>query len=361
LTLFERHIIRRLLAGYLMLVAALVVFFIVLHFIEYMDEFLDRGATLREVFLSYYPRYVPQIVTLTSPLALFLSVIYVTGRLAQEVQLVALQTSGVSLYRLLRPVAIVAVAITGFMFYFNGWVAPQANSFVLEFERQYLRNAPRQIDFNDIHRQNRPGSIVTVGYYNREAAIAHRVALHEFDEARRLTFRIDASRMEWVDSTRTWRIHSAVVRKFEPDGFETRRQVASLDTTLNVLPRDFARSERDVESMTVPVAGEYIEALRRSGAANIEPALVAYYGKFAYPLANLILVLIGFPLASVRRRGGQAAQIGIGIAIAFVYLVAQKLIEPFGYHGVLTPAAAAWLPHLLFAALAIVMIATVRK
>ncbi|WP_243664590.1 LptF/LptG family permease, partial [Rhodothermus marinus] len=70
---------------------------------------------------------------------------------------------------------------------------------------------------------------------------------------------------------------------------------------------------------------------RRSGAGHLGRPLVAYYSKFAYPFANLILVLIGVPLASVRRRGGQAVQIGIGLGVAFAYLALQKLIEPFGY------------------------------
>jgi len=361
LTRFERHIIRRLVGSYLVLTGALVVFFVLLHFVQFMDEFIDRGANMGEVFLSYYPRSLPQIISLISPLALFMSVVYLTGSLAQSLQLTALQTSGVSLYRLLRPFAVVAIFVTGIMFAFSGWVAPQSNQFVLEFEQQYLSSAPRQIDFNDIHRQNQPGSVVTVGYYDRISSTAHRVALQRFDEGRRLSQRVDASRMHWVDSLSVWRLHDAVVRDFPEGHFERRRQVTELDTMLNVLPRDLARTERDVESMTIPIAAEYITSLRRSGAGNIGPALVAYYAKFAYPLANLIVVLIGFPLASVRRRGGQAVQIGIGLVIAFIYLVTMKIVEPFGYYGDLTPATAAWLPHVAFAALALLLLIRVRK
>lgn len=100
---FERHIIKRLLKGFVLFVGALLVFFIVLHWVEYSDDFLDGGATIWEVFTVFYPNYVPEIIRLTSPLALFLSCIYLTGTLAQELQLVALQTSGVSLYQLMRP------------------------------------------------------------------------------------------------------------------------------------------------------------------------------------------------------------------------------------------------------------------
>src|SRR5690606_5148437 len=101
MTTFDLHIIRRLLTGFLFLLAVLIVFYIVLHYVEFIDDFMDRGASQRDVFLVYYPNLIPDIVRLTTPLALFLTCVYLTGRLAQEFQILALQTSGVSLYRLM--------------------------------------------------------------------------------------------------------------------------------------------------------------------------------------------------------------------------------------------------------------------
>src|SRR5690606_10590252 len=90
-------------------------------------------------------------------------------------------------------------------------------------------------------------------------------------------------------------------------------------------------------------------------------SFVAYYSKYSYPLANLILVLISVPLAVRRRRGGQAVRIGIGLFVAFLYLAAQKLSEPFGYDGQLPPLVAAWLPHGVFFALALLLLASARR
>lgn len=357
----DRHILRRLFTGFFFFVGTLIVFFIVLHYVEYIDDFMDRGATMREVFLTYYPSYIPEIVKLTSPLATFLSCVYLTGKLAQEVQLIALQASGVSLYRLLRPYLVLGVLITGFMFGFNGWVVPHTNATVLAFEQQYLKDGAGPADVNDIHRQNRPGQIVSVGYYDRTAQTAIRVSLQEFDRTDRLVSRIDASRMEWVDSLQVWRLRNATLRRFATSGLVQQRDLIQLDTSLTVYPRDFARTERDVESMTIPAAREYVDALQRSGANNIGRTLVGYYVKFAYPFANLILVLIALPLASVRRRGGQAVQLTLGLLTAFAYLALQKLTEPFGYSGELPPVLTAWLPHAVFMGVAIYLLIRARK
>lgn len=360
MTIFERHVAKRLLKGFVFFIGSLIVFFIVLHWVEYSDDFLDGGATVREVFSVFYPSYIPEIIRLTSPLALFLSCIYVTGTLAQELQLIALQTSGVSLYRLMRPYVIVGVAVTVFMFGFNGWVVPRTNEVVVRYENKYLPHGKESTSLSEIHRQNDPRTILSVGYYDRDRKRAHDVSLQRFDENSHLVSRLDADQMEWIDSLRTWRFRKIIRRSFRGSTM-TEESITQTDTTLRIYPRDLARSQNDVAAMTIPVARNYLLALRRAGVGNLEQPLVAYYNKWAYPFANLILVLIGVPLSAVRRRGGQAVRFAIGLLTAFIYLALQKLTEPFGYSGALWPVATAWLPHLLFAIVAVVILWRTRK
>jgi lipopolysaccharide export system permease protein len=156
-------------------------------------------------------------------------------------------------------------------------------------------------------------------------------------------------------------MQQVTLRSFSTEGLVTQRDVAELDTVLNLLPRDFARTERDVEGMTIEDAAAHVAQLKRSGVGNLGRTLVAYYSKFSYPFANLIVVLIGVPLAAVRRRGGQAVQIGLGLLTAFVYLALMKLTEPLGYAGTLSPVVTAWLPHALFFAAAVIYLVRVRK
>ncbi|MFB6273102.1 MAG: LptF/LptG family permease [Salinibacter sp.] len=358
---FEWHIVKRLLKGFVLFVGALIVFFIVLHWVEYSDDFLDRGATIWEVFTVFYPNYIPEIVRLTSPLALFLSCLYLTGTLAQELQLIALQTSGVSLYQLMRPYVGVGLLVTAFMFGFNGWVVPKTNEVVVKYENEYLNPSQQTIETSDIHRRNGPNSFLSVGYYDVDQKSAHNVSLQKMKGESQLASRIDAERMEWIDSLNTWHLEDVTRRRFLADGKQYKESFASLDTTLQIYPRDLARQKNDVAAMTIPVASEYLATLRRSGVGELKRPLVAYYNKFAYPFANLILILIGVPIAAPRRRGGQAVRFAIGLAIAFVYLSVQKLAEPFGYSGALSPALTAWLPHVTFALVALLILWWARK
>jgi lipopolysaccharide export system permease protein len=239
-------------------------------------------------------------------------------------------------------------------------VVPRTNEVVVKYENEYLPHGNESVSLSEIHRQNGPNSLLSVGYYDRDRQRAHDVSLQRFSGPNRLTARLDAERMEWVDSLEIWRLEDIVHRSFE--GQELAQQTESaLDTTLQIYPRDLARSQNDVAAMTIPVARNYLLALQRAGVGNLERPLVAYYNKFAYPFANLILVLIGVPLAGVRRRGGQAVRFAIGLFTAFVYLSLQKLTEPFGYSGALPPSLTAWLPHLTFVVVALLILWRTRK
>ena len=359
-TTFDRYIVRRLLLGFATLVVLLILFFIALHYVEYMDDFYDRGASMREVFLVYYPSYVPEIVKLTSPLALFLASVFITAKLAQQLELAALMTSGVSIFRLFIPYALVGVMVTGGVWWFNGWVVPKTNQVRVDYEYRYFKDDRTRLKTSNLHLQNSPSTILVTEYFDRRTDTAHEVSLQIFEGSNRIRERIDAREMRWIDSVGVWRLQDVTRRTFQSDGREHREFSVELDTVLNVLPRDLRRRERDVEFLTISEAKSFLDALERSGVGGTGRPLVEYYSKFAYPFANLILILISLPLAAVRRQGGQAVQLGLGLGIAFVYLALQKLSEPFGYAGDLSPAVASWLPHVVFALIGCVLLVRVR-
>ena len=63
-------------------------------------------------------------------------------------------------------------------------------------------------------------------------------------------------------------------------------------------------------------------------------------------------------IAAVR---GQAAQLALGLGVAFIYLALQKTIEPLGYVQTIPPVVAAWLPHLVFALVAVLLLARANR
>lgn len=363
MTTFDRHIIRRLSVSLFVLLMVLTTVFLLLHYLEYIDDFLDHDAKEQEVVWRYYPSLIPDILRQIAPAAMFLSVIFLTGRLAQELQLTALYTSGVSMYRILRPFLLTGAVFTGFMFYLNGWIVPQTNTFRIGFEAKYLNRGNEKLEGDGPQfRQLGANVMLNVNQYSASSQTAYTVCLLRYNVRKQVSSRIDADQMKWLSKSKKWRLVNPVITTLNPDSsLSIQRRTTPLDTALASLPNDLSRTVNDVQLLTIQDAHQYIQELKRSGVAELGIPEVDYFAKFTYPFANLLVVIAGFSLASTRRKGGQAMQMAIGLMVAFVYLAVIKVTEPFGYAGELNPVWATSLPHLLFLAVGLVLMWRARK
>jgi lipopolysaccharide export system permease protein len=61
---------------------------------------------------------------------------------------------------------------------------------------------------------------------------------------------------------------------------------------------------------------------------------------------------MGVALSSKKRRGGIGWNIGIGIALAFTYILFLRFSQMFVHTDTLPPAIALWLPNIVFAIIA---------
>lgn len=355
----DRYIISRLFSITLFVLLVLVFIFVVIDFSEHSEDFTDKGATFAEIFGIYYLNYIPEIIRLIIPLAAFVACLYLTGQMAERLEIVALKAAGISFYRLLLPYLLFAFFLTGAISYIDGFLIPDANKKRIAFEAKYLEGASEEVDGNRIFRQESEHTIYKIGYYNADENTGYRVdVIHFQDDSIKKTLFIQ--RMSWQQKEEQWKFKDVRKRIFTANGYQ-QVHIDSMDTTLNIFPRDLARTTSDIYQLTYPEAQNYIQSIKRSGAGNIELPKVQLYGRYAYPFSIVVVTIVGFALASVRRQGGRGFHIAAGLAISFLYLVMMKVIEPFGGKGELSPLMAILLPHLFFLFLGIGILFKTRK
>jgi lipopolysaccharide export system permease protein len=97
----DRYTFFRMLGITVFVLGVLIFIFIVIDFSENSDDFTDKGATLVDIFGVYYLNYIPEIIRLVTPVAIFVACLYLTGQMADRLEITALKAAGVSLYRLL--------------------------------------------------------------------------------------------------------------------------------------------------------------------------------------------------------------------------------------------------------------------
>jgi lipopolysaccharide export system permease protein len=114
-------------AGPFVVTLAISMFMLVMQFFwKYLDDLMGKGlgtGIILELLLYISASLIP----LALPLAILLSSIMTLGNLAENNELTALKSSGLSLYRIMRPLSIVVVLIAISTFYFANYVIPVAN------------------------------------------------------------------------------------------------------------------------------------------------------------------------------------------------------------------------------------------
>jgi lipopolysaccharide export system permease protein len=348
----DRFILLRMTAMTLLVLAMLIFIFIVIDFSENSDDFTDRGATLEQIWNNYYLHYIPEMIRLVLPVAVFTACLLLVGQMSQRLEIISLKAAGVSLYRILWPFLLFAIVCTGLVSYLDGYIVPRSNQQRIDFERQYLMSRSDRVDRDKIYRQESPSTLLVVNYYAPDEFTGYRVTLYRFN-GERVASVMEAGRMAWDHDTGLWNFHNVVQREFDEVGFQQHR-ITRLDTTLTILPRDLARTTSDVFLLTYPEIREYIEALERIGASDVEMPKVQFYGKLFYPLSILVITIFSVAIASVRRPGGTGLILGIGLGVSFLYLTFMKIVEPFGSAGAVDPFTAALLPHAVFFAVAVI-------
>ena len=356
---FDKFVFSRLLVLTGFVTGLLIFIFIIIDFSENSGDFTDRGATLSEIWSDYYLNYIPEMIRLVSPVAVFASCLWLTGQMANRLEIVALRAAGISLYRLLAPYLVFAIIVTGCISYLDGYVVPRSNAIRAEFEQKFIMKRTERIDRNRIFRQESPDRLMLVNYYDIRQDVGYRVTFYTFDDDK-LIETMELGRMAWKPDKAKWELINGTITRFNERGYE-KITFDRRDTTLNLYPRDFGRTSSDVYQLTYPEIRDYLASIERSGAGGIAMPTVQFYGKLSYPFAIITVTIIGVAIASVRRRGGRGVHIAAGLVISFLYLAMMKLFEPFGYSGAMDPVHAAVVPHIIFFGVALFLLVTARK
>jgi lipopolysaccharide export system permease protein len=79
------------------------------------------------IYLELFFYFSLITLPLALPLSVLLSSLMTFGKLGENFELTALKSAGISIFRVFRPILIVAIMLSGFMFWFNNVAMPWAN------------------------------------------------------------------------------------------------------------------------------------------------------------------------------------------------------------------------------------------
>ena len=352
--ILDRYIIRKFLGTFIFTILIAVAIVIVFDLSEKISKFVDKGVPLKEIVFEYYAGFIPWIVNSFSPLFVFISAIFFTSKMAQNSEIVAILSGGISFRRLLAPYMFSAGVIALLSLLLGLYVIPPANEHRLAFENKYIKTQQIAADnLRNIHYQLSPGEFVYVEQFSRWANTAYRFTLERVEEGR-IVSKLSAESAAWDSTLGGWRLKNYYIRDFYGES-EMVRTGRALDTVISLTIEDFYRRKNIVESLSERDLNELIEVQKMRGDALVKNALIEKNNRIAMPFSAFVLTVIAVSLSSRKKRGGLGLNIGIGLALSFSYILFMRFSQMFVHTGLMSPALALWIPNIVFAIVAFIL------
>ena len=356
--IIDLYIIKKFLGTFIFTIIIICLVAVIFDISEKIDDFIEKKAPLNEIVFDYYLNFIPYFANLFSPLFVFIAVIYFTSRMAANTEIIAILNSGISFRRLLLPYFISALIIAGFSFYLAGWVIPRANVIRLNFENVYIKN-PFVYKARNIHQQIKPGEFIYFESFNNFDNIGYLFSLEKYEDDK-LTYKLMSDRIRWDSTANQWIVENYFQRTI--NGMNEKIETGlEMRQNYEFKPEEFSRRINYIEAMTNDQLSDFIDQERLRGSDNLDFLLVEKYKRQATPFAAFVLALIGVSLSSRKVRGGIGKQLGLGIAISFVYILFQQVSTTFATNGNVPAIIAVWIPNIVFAALGLYLLRIAPK
>jgi len=356
--IIDKYILKRYLATFIVMLLLFIPIGIVIDVSEKVNKMIEKKIPLGKI-LVYYGDFTIYFANLLFPIFLFLSVIWFTSKLANNTEIIAILSSGISFRRFLRPYFIGATIISVFALIMGFFLVPKASKGFNDFRYENLKGNNQTRETSDIFRQISKNEYIYVSNYNYLSKTGF-IFVYEKFNSNVLQYKITANRIKFNEDTKDYTLY-----------YYSKRNVGTLNDvlessdmknmTFNFEPDDLTPVVYVAETMTIGELYDFIDKERKKGNANINTYLVVFYKKFSLPVSAFILTIIAVAVSSMKRRGGMGINLAIGIMIAFTFIFFDKVFGTMAEKSSISPLAAVWFPNIVFGILAFYLLRNAKQ
>ncbi len=333
--------------------------------LKLVELVVNRNVPVLEI-AKLFAYILPTFLEVTVPMALLLAILLSFGRLSSDSEIVALKTSGISLYQMVLPVTLFTGLVTLLALLLAVYARPWGNHnlklSLYEIAKTRASAGLRERVFNDdfaglviyVEHIEPPGDrlegilIADARDPNqRNTVLARNGFLVGNEEAHTVTLRL-------LDGS----IHTFLPgeKSYHKTDFTT------YDVSLNlaVALARFSQREKDAQEMTLTELRTVI-AERSAAGRPVNAELVELHRKFSLPFACLVFGLVGVPLGIQPVRAVRSRSFSVSLALIFGYYLLLTAGEAMAERGTVPAVIALWIPNVVYAVLGLSLFMAVAR
>jgi len=325
----------------------ILVLFILIDYLSRMDKFLNSDLTLVGAF-GYVLLKVPFMFIQMTPASILLACITVFSLMNRNNELLAIRSSGVSIYFLIRPAIIAGIGLALLMFFLGETVVPvsmaKANHikhFVIKKNKQQFLTGRKDIWIKSDNR------LVHINYFDPVQQTVSGITISFLGSEFELEKRIDAKtgiykNGQWILKDIVEQVHSK--NSSDYDVMQYKQQI--IDSVFK--PEDLNDITKKSDEMSFYELKKYVNKVENEGYDAVTYR-VDLNGKIAFPFICIIMVLTGAATGMrAFAKDNIPVSIAIGVVIAFIYWTMHGFCLSLGYGSILPPVVSAWTANIFF-------------
>ncbi len=349
--ILDRYVSREVVVPFTIGLLVFTFILIIPYVIQVAEQLIAKGVPWTTV-IRLMVTLLPQALGLTIPMALLIALLVAFGRLSGDREFVAMQACGVSLLRLLRPVALLGLAGWAATSWVLVWAVPSANQSYREITYDIVVSRAEGEVRPRVFFEDFPNLVLYVGEIAADGSGWRDVFLADTGNASAPV--IYLARRGRVAINRAERTIAMVLEQGtrhtakadSPSDYEVVR-FDSLVLSVNpesVFPRSGpVKGERE---MAIPELRALAAGMAARGESPHSP-LMEIHKKFSIPVACFVFAVIGLALGVTNRRDGKLASFVLGIGVIFIYYIVMWTGMSMAKGRLLAPWLAMWAPNLL--------------
>ncbi|MFH1857619.1 MAG: LptF/LptG family permease [Candidatus Omnitrophota bacterium] len=350
MNILQNYILREVLVAFLISLFLFTFVLLVGNLVKLVELVMTRGVDFVLVAKLFF-YLMPYLLKFTIPLSFLTGTVFVFGRLSANREIVAMQASGIRLFKLTFPVVVFGLLLSMGAIVLNNHSIPKAHFAYRKLLKEIGAKSPTSILEAGSFIEGFGDYILFI--YDIDKGVLKNIRIYQPQENRPPRI-IIAKRGEIITSPDknivTLKLTDGTSDEPNPQNpesfyklnFKTYRINLRLS---NVFQKDVSKKGKDMSFK------ELLEKIERYQNEKIDaaPLVTEIHMRLAMAFSSLVFVLIGLPLAIRTGRSEKSINFAICLAIAFVYWILMALGEALSVRNVLPPMLAMWFPNILLA------------
>ena len=340
----DLYISKNFIKAFFLSLIAFINIFILSQLFKVFRYVADGRMTTGQGF-SYVLNMLPEIILNVAPLAVLLGSLMTINKMASNLEIISLKTSGISFRRIILFPVIISFFISLGAFVINGTLYPLSEKRIRELKGNEISKVLPKEKRNGFLRDDE-NNIYIMGYINTEKQTAENIEIikinEKFDEIEKVMI---AEKGKFNRAENRWEFENVVINHIKEKTAENLPTYT--EAQLNEPPENFVTLSIDPRLLTTKELKKEIKDLRITG-GDIREAMMELGKRYSFPFASFIISFLGLSLGSRYVRGNSAMSIVACMVLGYGYYIMQASFESLGKNSIMNPFVSGWLPNIIF-------------